>query len=188
MRRVDNLSASLNDYIEWLCTERLQLDESDIKDYFRLFDCLLHIEFSSGHPNDARRENEGLCLREDFEYETGLYLEGLSPRCSFLEMLVALAYRCERQLMRSSYHGDRTSIWFFDMINSLGLGRFTSSIWSSGSGDKVYTICEKMMNREISLFDYKDAEKNIHEEIWKQLSAYINEKYVDNSEFSIYNF
>lgn len=185
MRRVNNLSASPGDYIEWLCKERLLLEKDEMQTYFKLFDCMLNIDFCSGHPNDVRRENEGLNLREDFEYETGLYLEGLSPRCSFLEMLVALAYRCERQLMRSSYYGDRTSKWFFDMVHSLGLGKFTSSNWSSRSKENVIRICEDAMDRKISLFDYRNANENINEEIWKQLCCYINEKYVDNSEYAI---
>ena len=184
-RQARNLSASPDDYLEWICTERLRLDEKDIKLYFKLFGCLLNVGFASGHPNDARRESEGLNLRDDFEYETGLYLEGLMPRCSFMEMLVALAYRCERQLMRSAYYGDRTSQWFFDMIDSLGLRDCTGPKWSSSTASYIQDKCELMMNRKICLFDYKGAKKNINEEIWKQLSAYINEKYVDDSEFSI---
>lgn len=184
-RRVNNLSASPDDYIEWLCTERLRLEADEIKLYFKLFGCLLNIEFSSGHPNDSRREGEGLILREDFEYETGLYLEGLCPRCSFLEMLVALAYRCERQLMRSSYYGDRTSKWFFDMIKSLGLIDCTGPKWSSSTASYIDTVCKEMMNRKRCLFEYKGSKKNINEEIWRQLCSYINEKYVDNSAFLI---
>ena len=73
MRQVDDGSASFKDYQEWLY-DRLGLKDRDIKRYSKLFDYLLNLEFIWIHPRDENRAADGKALREQFTYETGLYL------------------------------------------------------------------------------------------------------------------
>ena len=76
---------------------------------------------------DANREEDGIDLRYRFITEVGIpknyqevyaYLDG---PCSVLEMMIALAIRCEESIMDDPDIGDRTSEWFWLMMKNLGL-------------------------------------------------------------------
>lgn len=175
-------SASMSEYVNWVMKDKLHMTDREIRDYSRLVDILVQIEFIWIHPMDVNRAMDGLELRKDFEYETGSYLDKSScllPRCSFFEMLAALAIRCENQLMRNLSEGDRTSRWFFEFLNNLGLdGRTTNT-------REVEDIIERAMTGNFAadgsggMFPLKKRHgiNQRSEQIWKQMSAYINENY-----------
>ena len=168
-------SASINTYIRWVLKDRLRLTEKEIKENFNLASELTQIEFIGRHPMDDNRAIDGLELRDDFEYETGEYLDkssGLIPQCSMFEMLAALAIRCENQIMRNSLVGDRTGKWFFDFLNNLGVLDGELS---------VEEACDLFLDGKKELFPLKKKGiKQKNEEIWKQLMAYLNENYMDD--------
>ena len=189
MRRVDNLSASPATYLDWIMKDRLLLTDREIKNYISLFNVLLDMDFFWIHPLDENRAADGLVLRSDFEYETGLYLEGFNPRCTVFEMLAALAIRCESQLMRNSSLGDRTAKWFFIMLENLGLAGFDNRHWSSSSRAEIEHIVEDFLNRKYKrngvggAFPLKHSRNNqSNEQIWDQLMAYINENFNEDDE------
>lgn len=189
MRRVDNLSASPITYLDWIMKDRLLLTDREIKNYISLFNALFDIDFIWIHPLDENRASDGLVLRSDFEYETGLYLEGFNPRCTVFEMLAALAIRCENQLMRNLSLGDRTAKWFFMMLENLGLSEFTNRNWNSSSRKEIDQIVDDFLNRRYKkngvggAFPLKHSKNNqSNEQIWDQLMAYINENYSDDDE------
>lgn len=137
---------------------------------------LTEVEFVWRHPMDENRALEGLELRDDFEYETGEYLDkgsGLMPQCTFFEMLAGLAIRCENQLMRDSLSGDRTSKWFFEFLENLDI-----IDCDERDVDKIVDNCEAFMDGDLDMFPMRSEKKRKNEEIWKQLMAYLNEKYV----------
>lgn len=173
-------SASLSTYLHWIMTEKLLFEDKEVREYEHLVYILADIDFEWSLPMDENRASDGLGLRDDFEYETGLYLDagsGINPCCSVFEMMAALAYRCEHQLMRDPYIGDRTSKWFLEMCDNLG-------IMDNQKEDYIREKVNKFMHRDYgvtgkgSLFPIRKRgidQKN--SEIWKQLSAYINENY-----------
>ena len=169
-------SASMTTYIHWVLKDRLGLTEKECKSNLCLVSALAEVEFVWRHPMDENRATEGLELRDDFEYETGDYLDkssGLIPQCSMFEMLAALAIRCENQLMRNSLVGDRTSKWFFEFLDNLGI---------LGCDDVGYIVdmCHLFMDGKKDLFPLKKKGiKQSNEQIWKQLMAYLNENYND---------
>ena len=178
-------SASMSDYIHWVLKDKLKLSDKETKSYLYLVSAITNIEFTWRHPMDENRAIDGLDLRSDFEYETGEYLDnssGLMPHCTFFEMLAALAIRCENQLMRNLSVGDRTSKWFFEFLDNLGLLDNKLSI------NDIECIVDDFMNGDLDMFPLKDkgiVQKN--EQIWKQLSAYINENYFnDGSEMELF--
>ena len=191
MRQVDDLiksSASLENYMDWLILDKLGCTNKEYNSHRQLFDRLVNIEFIWINPMDENRAIDGLDLREDFTYETGCFLDkssGLMPKCSFLEMLVALSCRCERQLMRKLDGVDRSCKWFFEFLDNLGLLNFTNSKWVSGKTDQIiFEIVDKFMYGEYKnngsggLFPVKKSGINQKkEDIWKQLNTYLNEKY-----------
>ena len=178
-------SASMSDYIHWVLKDRLGLTEKEIKKNQRIVLALAKVEFVWRHPMDENRAIDGLELRDDFEYETGEYLDkssGVLPNCSFFEMLAALSIRCENQLMRNLSLGDRTSRWFFEFLDNLG-------IESDMRTEEIEGIVLDFMNGnydpngEGGMFPLKRSGINQRgEQIWKQLSAYINENYLDDGE------
>ena len=169
-------SASMTTYIHWVLKDRLGLTEKECKQNLCVVSALAGIEFAWRHPMDENRANEGLELRDDFEYETGDFLDkssGLIPQCSMFEMLAALAIKCENQLMRNSLLGDRTSKWFFEFLDNLGI-----LDCDERDVDHIVDVCNDFMDGRIDMFPLKKKGiKQKNEQIWKQLMAYLNENY-----------
>ena len=189
MRRVDNLSASPATYLDWIMKDRLLLTDREIKNYISLFNILFDMDFVWIHPLDENRASDGLALRSDFEYETGMYISGLQSRCTVFEMLAALAIRCENQLMRNFSMGDRTAKWFFMMLENLTLTDYDNRHWNASSRGRIVSIIDDFLKRkykkngEGGAFPLKHSKNNqANEQIWDQLMAYINENYSEDDE------
>lgn len=170
-------SASMSEYIHWVMKDKLHMTDREVRDFLRTMEVLASVEFVCNHPMDDNRAIDGLELRDDFEYETGRFLDkssGLLPRCTFFEMLAALAMRCESQLMRNLSIGDRTSRWFFEFLYNLGI--------SDPGMDERY-ICRLTDPTNYSkMFPLKNRSRNAaqrNEQIWNQAMAYLNENYMN---------
>lgn len=169
-------SASMSEYIHWVLKDKLGLTDKECKDNRNLISVLAEVEFVPRHPMDENRAKDGIELRSDFEYETGEYLDkgsGLMSSCTFFEMIAALAIRCENQMMRNTSLGNRTSKWFFEFLSNLDI---------LGCDDVEYIVdsCELFMEGRKDMFPLKNRRiKQSNEQIWKQLTAYINENYLD---------
>ena len=180
----------MSDYILWVMRDKLMLTEKEIRDYQYLLEVLADIEYIWIHPMDENRAIDGLELRSDFEYETGEYLDktsGLMPKCTFFEMLAALSIRCEEQLMRNISAGNRTSKWFFEFLDNLNLTDYTVGKWKGRDSDIIRSIVEEEMlgkyreNGVGGMFPLKNHGINQrNEQLWKQLTAYINENYIND--------
>lgn len=75
---------------------------------------------------DGNRYEDGISLRYRFGRESNIHEAVISRDldyypCSVLEMMIALAIRCEEDYMSDPSYGDRSYIWFNDMLESLGL-------------------------------------------------------------------
>lgn len=175
-------SVSMSDYIHWVMRDKLYMTDKEIRDWYPLMEQLCNVEFVWNHPMDENRAFDGLELRSDFEYESGDYLDnssGLMPKCTVFEMLAALAIRCEDQLMYNSFVGDRTSKWFFEMIHNLNLKK-NSKIDEGIAEDIIEGMAFPLKNSKI---------KQKNEQIWKQLSAYLKERYMsDGQKLDLFDF
>ena len=163
-------SASMSDYIRWVMSDKLGLNNKECKSYLNLCMDMAEKEFVWHHPMDENRALDGLELRSDFEYETGEYLDktsGLMPKCTIFEMLAALAIRCENQLMYSPSLGNRTSKWFFDFLDNLDL---------TPNSEIDDTLCTDILDGRA--FPLKFSSQD--EQIWKRVSEYLTENYIKN--------
>lgn len=113
-------------YFEWIC--QLICDEYPFKraSYARLLQFLYDAAFTYTLPMDENRAEDGIDLRYRFGYENFYkrdeVLKYLDNRpCSILEMMAALAIRCEEHIMDDPDIGNRTGKWFWEMLVSLGL-------------------------------------------------------------------
>lgn len=169
-----------NEYFEWLlsfvCTERFSKRMS----YRKLLIQLHNIEFIYSIPKDANRAEDGIDLRWRFSLLEGYdeaeeYLDG---PCSVLEMMLALAIRCEETIMDDPRMGDRTGQWFWGMITNLGLGSMTDDRY-----DKAFVndVIDRFLNREYEpngkggLFTVRHCNHDLRKvEIWYQLNWYLD--------------
>lgn len=164
-------------YFEWLCA--FVYDSSARSSCRKLLYHLYRREFVAMLSEDESRILDGLALRHKFAREchvenVDLYL---TQPCSVFEMMVALAYRCEDQIMEDITYGDRTGLWFWTMIVSLGLGGMTDEHYNSGLVDRVVDIFLTRSydaNGNGGLFYFEDPPCDIRQiEIWYQMAWWL---------------
>lgn len=162
-----------NEYFEWLydlvCEGRYARSIS----YRKLLMHLHDTEFVWSIPKDENRADDGIRLRERFV--DGNYIYG---PCSVLEMMVALALRCEENIMDDPKVGNRTRQWFWEMIVNLGLGAMTDDVYDER---EVTGIVERFLDRDYDpdgkggLFRIRDCDRDLRDvEIWYQLCWYLD--------------
>lgn len=174
------LSDRINDeYFEWLC-ELVDLRRfSKSVSYRKLLVHLHNIEFTWFVPHDDNRADDGIQLRRRFALDRddmSLPRYILGP-CSVLEMMVALAIRCEETIMDDAAMGDRTGQWFWGMVHNLGLSPMTDAKFDR---DFVDEAIARLLNREYEpdgrggLFTVRHCDYDLRTvEIWCQLSWYL---------------
>lgn len=123
---------------------------------------------------------DGLDLRAEYLDWNGDD-ETLNGPCSVLEMMVALARKCEQTLMYDPSKGDRTELWFWIMIDNLGLTCMDEYDYDE---DYCDYILERFLNREYESDGYNGPffvhgfDKDMREmELWYQLNFYLESNY-----------
>lgn len=173
-------------YFEWLYSLVYPQDKALSEEYrkTKLLWFLFETPFYSSIPQDEHRISDGLGLRykfgDRFGYDDKTVLIYLDNReCSVLEMMVALAERCENQIMYDPEYGDRTTQWFRKMIASLGLNDMNNLHFDEMYVSKVidrFLEHEYEPNGSGGLFALSAADMDMSTvEIWRQLCAYLNE-------------
>lgn len=99
-----------NAYFEWLIEHVCGGRYNKLLRYRRLLLWLHKTEFIYSNPMDSNRVDDAVDFRRRFGYL------GKEHSCSVLEMMVALAVRCEEHIMGNQEIGDRTGEWFWEMI------------------------------------------------------------------------
>ena len=174
-----------NEYFNWMydivCADRYSKDIS----YRKLLIHLHNTMFRYSIKRDSNRADDGISLRYRFAVDMG-YDESLNhdihyyivDPCSVLEMILALAIRCEETIMDDTAFGNRTGQWFWGMIVNLGLGSMTDDQF-----DRFYVneVIERFLNREYEangkggLFTIKNHDCDLRDvEIWVQLCHYLD--------------
>lgn len=163
------------EYFEWI------YQRIDGKGYRSLLEVLYNTEFTYSLTMDENRLLDGVELRYRFARECG-YTRRLIPAhfdnstCSVLEVMVALAVRMEETIFDDPVMGDRTYTWFWNMVDSLGLGDMTDEEFNY---EIVTEVMDTFLNRYYSsdgyggLFYVPDASDDMREvEIWYQMCMY----------------
>jgi hypothetical protein len=172
------------EYFKWLydivCKDR----HVDGISYIKLLRQLHDTEFTYLIKRDENRAESGIDLRYRFAITEGYkdisdqVLRELDAPCSVLEMMVALALSCEENIMDDASYGNRTGQWFWAMIVSLGLGRFTDARYDRRL---VNAAMSRFLNREYEpngkggLFTIRNCDADLREEeIWVQMCWYLD--------------
>lgn len=178
-----------NDYFNWLYNYVCKGRSHDKISYSLLLKHLHQIEFTYIISNDVNRAKDGVDLRYRFamtngydnpESECDIYtiLNILDGPCSVLEMMVALAVRCEETIMHNTDYGDRTGQWFWGMMSNLGIGPMFNDIYVPEHVDNCINI---FLNREYKpdgnggLFYIRECIDDLrYVDIWTQLCWYLD--------------
>ena len=169
-----------NEYFNWMadiiCGDRFAKDIS----YKKLLMHLHNTRFRYSIKRDSNRADDGVSLRYRFALSTGyddIHYYITEP-CSVLEMMLALAIRCEENIMDDTAFGDRTGQWFWGMITNLGLGSMMDDQF-----DKLYVeeVIDRFLDREYEpngkggLFTIRNCDCDLRDvEIWFQLCYYLD--------------
>ena len=171
-------------YFHWLC-DRVCDHSHPFRNYSELLEILDHIEFTYTIDMDRNRDFDGRKLRYQFadDYyipsETIEHVFGDAPS-SVLEMMIGLSLRCEVSIMYDQDIGDRTGVWFWHMIENLGLMNQTNRHLNRGI---IHRTIRKFLNREynydgsgggfVRLKHPREDLRNV--EIWYQFMWYLVE-------------
>ena len=169
----------MNDkYYDWLCQFVYDETNSFHNSYKRLLKDLYSREFYWKMVMDENRAKDGVALRDRYEFDTHIP-SGKEGSCSVLEMMIALAIRCEEHIMGDPDIGDRTGQWFWAMIVNMGLGPYTDSRFDEKAVDSVVTSMldrKYKSNGEGGLFIVDNCGYDLRRvEIWYQLCWYLGQ-------------
>lgn len=172
-----------DDYFEWL----YNMVCSDITDrsYYDLFRYLNTVTFEPIVLMDTNRADDGLALRYN-KYGARKKLSNKElmdafqgKPCSMLEMMIALAQRCDETIMYDYELGDRTAVWFWKMIENLGLsGMYDPYFDALQAGHIMYIFMNRHYEKDGTggLFKIHDDTKDMrYIEIWYQMHFYLDE-------------
>lgn len=171
-------------YFEWLYEIVGGDNNYNRLSYRKLLMYLYDTEFTYIHGLDANRAEDGIDFRYRFGHEKG-YSWNIIKRhlddspCNVLEMMIALAFKVEEQIMDDDEYGNRTGQWFWNMIVSLGLGAMNDNNFDEGY---VRRVIYRFLDREYEsngrggLFTIENCTCDLREmEIWSQFMWYLDE-------------
>ena len=173
-----------NDYFAWLCNLVCEDRFAKAVSFDRLLAHLHDTVFRYSIPRDRNRAEDGIELRYRFSlvydngYSPDYIVDILDGPCSVLEMMIALATRCEEDYMDNPHLGNRTSQWFWGMVVSLGLGSMSDSRYDERLVDD---ILDRFLDRDYApngkggLFTIRNCDRDLRDvEIWYQLCWYLD--------------
>lgn len=173
-----------DEYFDWLINLVGIKSYADSVSYKKLLAHLHSVEFRYSISMDSNRASDGINMRWNYvcesRYSKDEYddiLNALDGPCSVLEMMVALADRCEKTIMDDPQYGNRTSQWFWKMIVNLGLGDMYDGRFDVYRADYVinrFLDRDYEPNGKGGLFTV-DCGKDLRTvEIWHQLCWYLD--------------
>jgi hypothetical protein len=177
-------------YFNWLVSMVLPLRDPEYPldayaTYSKLLGVLFNTKFTYQIPMDDNRRIDGMDLRKKFADFCHISDEQLAmilniSDCTVLEMMIALAIKCEEEIMYDYREGDRASYWFTLMLENLGVITFTDSGWTPSTKGTVEEIVDRFLKREYEpngkggLFYIQNPKADLRTiEIWYQMCWYL---------------
>lgn len=191
MNRTDLVDA----YYDWLI-EQIQIIGPDGREFGDVYSWTLRrlfskdfIFFDDPHSTtrsyDQDRAIDGLELRSRFadEFEVAEKFWGglMSPKCSILEMMIALAIRIENTYLWDPDLGDRTANWFWNMFENLGLFEYSNDDFDEMAVEEILDIfIAKKYGTDGNggLFWVENCQVNMRNlDIWSQMNLWLNSNF-----------
>lgn len=174
----------INEYFDWMYDIAFGYFNPRKVSYRKLATFLHSVDFTYSIPMDGNRADDGIDLRYRFGYERNIpdtmIATFLDDRpCSVLEMMIALAIRCEEHIMDDPDKGDRTDRWFRDMLESLDIADMNDRVFDKYVvGNIIYIFLDRDYRKDGKggLFYIKNCRQDLREvEIWYQLCMYLDD-------------
>lgn len=157
-------------------------------DYSVLMSYLYTRQFTWTIARDSNRASDGFDMRYRFieQDPTNTYTYRdvylyLTHPCNVLEMMTALARRCEDHIMGDPSAGDNAGRWFWEMIANMHLEDQTNDYFDEDYVEEVVTnMLERnyQRNGDGGLFRIDDPTKDMPSaEIWSQLCWHLKEEW-----------
>lgn len=166
-------------YIYWLFAIVAPSSE-----YEKLLLCLSQIDFEVIIPRDLNRVIDGVNLRQRYSEQRGeASTDWANNReCSVLELMAAMAIKCEEQITINPLIGNRTKYWFKVMLQSLGLAHMTNQNFDKNYVEhiiKIFMDHDYSPTGEGSLFVVKNPPNGDMRcvELWYQMMWYLDENF-----------
>lgn len=173
------------DYLDYLL-ERVGSKSFPLeRQYWRVYRDLFETIFVVVHAKDVNRVGDVEDIRQHYSDEIGIdWHFFLSDSVSVLEILVSIAIRME-DIMHESELGDRTGVWFLQLLDNLGLGVYSDDCITTDYASDFDTIMSIFIYRKYDrngkyggLFPLKRAAKDQRKaELWYQMNTYLLEKF-----------
>ena len=168
------------DYFDWMYNLVCQNRYSENISFKKLFSYLNDTKFTYSIRMDLNRAKDGTELRRRYanEFKIANIYDRICGPCSVLEMMIALAIRCEETIMDDENFGDRTDQWFWDMMKNLGLGHMDDDEFDE---EYVSDVITRFLNRDYEpdgrggLFFVRNCDIDLRDvEIWIQMLWYLD--------------
>ena len=174
-----------DDYFNWLINYIGGPNDASVLKNSLLLDILYNRIFvwdDINVPMDRNRATDGLDLRHRFiVFSNNIYQqhEVDSPHttntCSILEMLIALAIRCEGSIMGDN-ETDNTAKWFWIMIDNLGLRECKDEGFINYILDNFEHRTYDFDGKNGCLFPIEQPREDLRTvEIWYQMCWWLNQ-------------
>lgn len=168
------------EYREWLVSLAFGLCEG-FGDYRELFEYLYSREFVWIIDRDRNRAADGVCLRDTFAniYKYQNIRSYLTAPCNMLELMISVADRSEKQFMSDAELGDRTGMWLYEMLNSLGIADLTDGYFDETVARRAIDVLlarSYCRNGRGGLFTVRNRNVDMRKaEIWHQMNWFLDE-------------
>lgn len=146
--------------------------------YHFLFEKLYSKPFYAVNENDENRIVDAIDFRAEYEQNNGIFGCNYLGEISVLEVMVALAVRCEDTIMGNFDYGDRTAKWFWYMVYSMGLLNNYDEWFDENEVDQILNC---MLSRDYErdgyggLFYIPGIKKDLRKvEIWYQMNWWLD--------------
>ena len=169
------------EYFDWLCS---LVKYNSAKSYTKMLSVLHGTSFTYSMPLDENRYGDGINMRYRFAYENYIPTSGIEDKlaigaCTVLEMIIALCVRCEEHIMDDPDIGNRTWIWFWDMMDNLGLSKYDDNNFDIDEVERIIDIFlqrKYRRNGKGGLFRTGNPDIDMRRtEIWCQAMNFFND-------------
>lgn len=160
---------------DWVTNDSYMVDSHEI-----LLKILLEKDYYFINPLDKNRAEDGISLRDIFVSNC----DGNVPDgpCRILELLVAFAERIEFQIMSDDNFGDRTSLWFWIMLENLNVDFIDNMHYNNDSRSYLDTQIDRWLSNRFPAIGIWKKE-DLNDDMWMSANKFLSDFALKNHKF-----
>lgn len=182
-RRLDSIS-----YFEWMLSMiENSYEPGGAGTHRLLLRRLYEMEFYATLDRDNDRIRDGLDLRNIYDEECRIIPWDDDERYStsnVLEVMVAMCYHFEKNVMSNELYGNRFGKWFWTMIENAGLSYLNDANYTHDTDNYIAAVIRRICDRQYeyngdgSFFPLRNPRGDMRKtDLWYQLQWYVTENF-----------